>query len=149
MEQRFNMAKPTLTELQNDPDVQRALATMNEDNVGGRPCIDLDESAYEDPIDSDYDIDCLMNDLILAEFVDEEEGNVLRDGIFIPKNVSTTKAWRTARVIKVGPTVPKSIKEGCYIRFPSDRGLITIAGKKKRVFLNADRIFCTLRKRGK
>lgn len=132
----------------NDPEIIRMLDDMNTDRVGAKPPIDLSEAtaAYADPIDSRFEIDQMMNDLIMAEYVDEtEEGDVVRGGILIKANMTHARAWRTAIVRKVGPKVPEQIRPGAYIRFPSDKGLPSIQGKHKYIFLNADRIFCTMR----
>lgn len=123
-----------------------AVTDMETDRVGGRVMLDLDESMYEDPLCEGYEFDEMMNDIILAEYVDEEDGSAKRGGIYLPENVTSAKAWRTAIVRKVGPKVPSQITVGSYIRFPSDKGLPTIRGKRKFIFLNAERVFCTMRK---
>ena len=130
-----------------DPSVIDMLNKMSEDRTGGKPPIDLAEinNQYADPIDSRFEIDQMMNDLVMAEYVDETEGEVIRGGIYIKTDMSHTRAWRTAIVRKVGPNVPDTIKPGCYIRFPSDKGIPSIQGKHKYIFLNAERIFCTMR----
>ena len=131
----------------NSPEISKMLNDMATDQVGGRPPIDLSEADHgsEDPIDSRFEIDQMMNDLILAEYVDEDEdGDVMRDGIYIKTNMSGARAWRTAIVRKIGSKVEPPIKVGCYIRFPSDKGIPSVQGKHKYIFLNADRIFCTM-----
>jgi len=133
--------------LKEHPEMAEMAADLDADKVGGKPTIDLDDGAYEDPMSDTFEIDQMMNDLILAEYVDEKDGELKRGGIYLPNAVSTTKAWRTAKVVKVGPKAPSAIQPGTYIRFPSDRGLPTIQGKHKYIFLNADRVFCTLRKK--
>ena len=131
-----------------DPEISKILEDINTDRVGGRPEIRLDtiDSAYADPIDSRWEIDEMMNDLIMAEYVDESsDGELNRDGIIIKSELSRAKAWRTAIVRKVGPKVPDQIRPGCYIRFGADKGIPSIQGRKKYIFLNADRVFCTLK----
>lgn len=133
-----------------DPAIIKMLEDMAEDRVGGKPPIDLNEInvGYTDPIDSRFEIDEMMNDLIMAEYVDESEtGEVVRDGIYIKTDMTHARAWRTAIVRKVGPKVPEQIKPGIYIRFPSDKGLPSIQGKRKYIFLNAERVFCTMKLR--
>ena len=134
----------TKEEIESMPEVQRAMADMKVDQVGGKPVLDMDDTQYEDPMCAEYDIGEMMNDLILAEYIDENNGQVIRGGIYMPTNISETKAWRTAKVLKTGPNAPSNIKEGTIIRFPSDKGIPSISGKKKMIFLNAERIFCTL-----
>lgn len=131
----------------NDPAVIDMLNKMSEDRTGGKPQIDLSEmdGQYTDPIDSKYEIDEMMNDLIMAEYVDESGGEIMRGGIYIKAEMTHARAWRTALVVKVGPKVPSQIKPGCYIRFPSDKGIPSIQGKKKYIFLNAERVFCTMK----
>lgn len=123
-----------------------AVTDMETDKVGGRVSINLDEGMYEDPLCEGFEFDEMLNDIILAEYIDENNGDVQRGGIYLPENVSQSKAWRTAIVRKVGPKVPSQIKVDSYIRFPADKGLPTIRGKKKFIFLNAERVFCTMRK---
>lgn len=132
------------------PEMESAVDALNDmetDRVGGRTEINLDEKVYEDPVCEGFEFDEMLNDIILAEYVDETEDAVSRGGIYLPQNVSETKAWRTARVHKVGPKVPSQIKVGTYIRFPADKGLPTIRGSKKYIFLNSDRVFCTMKKK--
>lgn len=131
-----------------DPELIKMLDDMADDRVGGKPVIDLNEAdvAYQDPIDSRFEIDEMMNDLIMAEYADETDGGeIVRDGIILKSEMTRARAWRTAIVRKVGPDVPKSITPGKYIRFPSDKGIPSIQGKKKYIFLNADRVFCTMK----
>lgn len=131
----------------NDPTIVDMLNKMAEDRTGGKPQIDLSEmdAQYTDPIDNKFEIDQMMNDLIMAEYVDESEGDLMRGGIYIKPEMTHARAWRTALVRKAGPNVPDSIKPGVYIRFPSDKGIPSIQGKKKYIFLNAERVFCTMK----
>ena len=114
-----------------DPAIIKMLEDMADDRVGGKPPIDLNEInvGYTDPIDNRFEIDEMLNDLIMAEYVDEsEDGEVVRGGIYIKTDMTHARAWRTAIVRKVGPKVPGQIKPGVYIRFPSDKGLPSIQG---------------------
>ena len=136
----------TKEELQ-DPELVRMLNNMAEDRTGGKPEIDLSETmqGYQDPIDNRFEIDEMMNDLIMAEYVDEAgEDEVVRGGIVIKTNMSHSRAWRTAKVIKVGPKVNERIRPGTYIRFPEDRGIPSMQGKRRLIFLNEERVFCTV-----
>ena len=131
-----------------DPEIIKMLDDMNTDRVGAKPPIDLNEMnvAYQDPVDSRFEIDQMMNDLIMAEYVDEtEEGDVVRGGILIKAEMTHARAWRTAKVLKVGPKVPPEIAPGMYIRFPADKGIPSIQGKHKYIFLNTERVFCTMK----
>lgn len=132
----------------NDPELIKMLDDMADDRVGGKPQTRLDDidHVYADPIDSRWEIDEMMNDLIMAEYVDENNGGeVVRGGIVISPEMSRTRAWRTAIVRKVGPDVKPPIRPGVYIRFGADKGIPSIQGKRKYIFLNAERVFCTLK----
>jgi hypothetical protein len=135
---------PSDSDVMNDPEVRRAI----EDNVGGIPPIDLDEAngGYIDPTLDGYAIDNLMHDLILAEYLDSNNnGEVKRGEIYLPMSLSEQKAWRVAKIIKHGPDVPETLRVGTIIRFPANKGINTAADGKNLVFLNADRVFCTLK----
>lgn len=138
------MKQPTDAEIMNNPEVKNAIT----DVIGGVPPIDLDESygGYMDPMMDGYTVDKLMNDLILAEYLDANNfGEVCRGGIYLSSAMSQHQSWRIAKIIKHGPNVPDSLKVGVIIRFPSNKGIDTKADGKNLVFLNADRIFCTLK----
>lgn len=88
---------------------------------------------------------------ILVEFIDEtDEGDLSRDGIIIPKNYSTGRAWRKAVVVLTAPDVEYT-KENDIVIFPSNFGVevrnIKIKNSqgvrqiKKGIFLDEDRIF--------
>ena len=100
----------------------------------------------------DFELNFIFDDILLVEYVDEnDEGEIQRNGIFVPTN-AVTKAWRKARVILTGP---KSVyvKVGDVVIFPNNLGVsisnLDINGKKlkKGIFLNEDRLFgiCTLK----
>ncbi len=120
---------------------------VTEDLIKGYAPLNLDEfQGHGTVTNADYDIDELLGDIIMAEYVDENnQGEVLRGFIYV-KEEAGTKLWRTAKVIKVGPQTPKQIQVGTFIRFPSDKGIKMIAmDKTKFIFLNAERIFCTVK----
>ena len=51
----------------------------------------------------DFELNFIFDDILLVEYVDEnDEGEIQRNGIFVPTN-AVTKAWRKARVILTGP----------------------------------------------
>jgi co-chaperonin GroES (HSP10) len=100
----------------------------------------------------DFELNFIFDDILLVEYVDEnDEGEVQRNGIFVPTN-AVTKAWRKARVILTGPKVEYA-KVGDVVIFPNNLGVtisnLDINGKrlKKGIFLNEDRLFgiCTLK----
>lgn len=118
-----------------------------EDRVRGYAPLNLDENSTLSNLASDeYEVDKLLGDIIMIEYVDEvNDGEVLRNGIIIKQDVSQ-KMWRIGKVWKIGPATPKEIVVGCHVRFPSDKGLKSIQCGKKFVFLNAERVFCTVKK---
>ena len=95
----------------------------------------------------DFELSFIFDDILLVEYVDENDsGEVKRNGIFVPTN-AITKAWRKARVVLAGPKA-KYTKEGDVVIFPNDLGVtisnMEISGKgkiKRGVFLNEDRLF--------
>lgn len=94
-----------------------------------------------------FDLSQILDDVILAEFVDEtENGEMMRGSLVISTNASTN-AWRVGRAILVGPNV-KMIKKDDYIIFPNNLGIpisnidVENYGKlKKGIFINEQRIF--------
>lgn len=101
-----------------------------------------------------YDLDQLLDDIILAEFVDEggSENTIVRNGILVPVNAATN-AWRIGRVILCGHTCHK-VKPGDLICFPNNMGVpianIDVSGHGKvdhGIFLNEQRIFGTVKPR--
>jgi hypothetical protein len=96
---------------------------------------------------TDYDITSVMDDVIMAEFVDcNEDGELIqRGGIFMNINIQQN-CWRVAKVIMVGPTVKDQINIGDHIMFPNDKGIKAVKFnsqcKRPVVFICASRIFC-------
>ena len=100
----------------------------------------------------DFELTMIFDDILLVEYIDEnEEGEIERNGIFIPTN-AVTKAWRKAKVILAGPKAQYA-NVGDIVIFPSNLGL-TVSGLdvngttlKKGIFLNEDRLFgiCNLK----
>ena len=120
--------------------------TAMSDNVRGYTPLQLDDHQTIANIAADeYEVDKLLGDIIMAEYVDENaHGEVNRNGIWVKEDIGT-KLWRTAKVIKIGPLCPKEITEGCFVRFPSDKGIKGVFLGKKYIFLNAERIFCVVK----
>ena len=131
----------------NDPEFQKMMDDMKDDRVGGAPPIPLHEgdSRFEDPLAGQYDVGELFVDLVMAEYLDENEDVVVQNGIVIPTGMSMRRHnWRTAIVRKAAPDAPKSLVPGTIIRFHDDKGIPMMEGKHKYIFLNAARIFCTM-----
>lgn len=109
--------------------------------------IDLSTNSEGDiGLTDDFELNMIFDDILLVEYVDESEnGEIERNGIFIPTN-AVTKAWRKAKVVLAGPKA-EYVKEGDIVIFPNNLG-VTIANLdvngtkvKKGIFLNEDRLF--------
>jgi len=100
----------------------------------------------------DFELTMIFDDILLVEYVDENEhGEIQRNGIYVPTN-AVTKAWRKAKVVLAGPKAQYA-KKGDVVIFPSNLGVtvanIDVKGEtvKKGIFLNEDRLFgiCNLK----
>jgi co-chaperonin GroES (HSP10) len=100
----------------------------------------------------DFELTMIFDDILLVEYVDENEhGEIQRNGIYVPTN-AVTKAWRKAKVVLAGPKAQYA-KKGDVVIFPSNLGVtvanIDVQGTtvKKGIFLNEDRLFgiCNLK----
>ena len=68
----------------------------------------------------DFELNFIFDDILLVEYVDEnDEGEIQRNGIFVPTN-AVTKAWRKARVILTGPKA-EYVKVGDVVINLSDK----------------------------
>ena len=101
-----------------------------------------------DSVFTGYNLKTVLDDVILAVFIDESENGkeIIRNGILIPINADT-KAWRLGKVILKGPNV-KHANVGDVICFPNNMGIpignIDVIGHgivKKGIFINEQRIF--------
>ena len=120
--------------------------TAKQDLVGGRTAINLDEFGAI-KMSGDWDIAMPLGDIIMAEFVDENEfGEIKRDGIWIKQEL-TNKLWRVAKILKCGPGCAPYLVPGIHVMFPSDKGfpMVNFYGKKL-IFLNEERIFAIVEK---
>lgn len=95
-----------------------------------------------------YDLESLLDDIILAEYLDEGGTNntILRNGIVVPVNADTN-AWRIGKVILCGSSCHK-VKAGDTICFPNNMGVpianieVVNHGRVSHgIFLNEQRIF--------
>jgi co-chaperonin GroES (HSP10) len=115
--------------------------------------VDLSSHSQGDVgLPDDFELTMIFDDILLVEYIDEnEEGEIERNGIFIPTN-AVTKAWRKAKVILAGPKAEYA-NVGDVVIFPSNLGLtvsnLDVNGTtlKKGIFLNEDRLFgiCNLK----
>ena len=137
----------TKEELEKDPEMMEIYNHMKEDRVGGKPAIGLHEgdSRFSDPLAYKFEVGDLFGDLVMAEYVDEDDDAIEVNGVFVPTAISSKRHnWRTAIVRKVAPDAPKNLQPGDYIRFHDDKGIPMMEGTHKYIFLNAARIFCKM-----
>lgn len=101
-----------------------------------------------------YDLDRILDDVILAEFVDVagEKDEIVRNGIIVKTN-AMTNAWRLAQVILMGPNC-RIVKKNDVIMFPNNMGVqiskIDVVNHgivKNGIFINEQRIFGVCRPR--
>lgn len=88
----------------------------------------------------------VLGNTVLAEYVDEtENGEIMRDGIFVKQDISH-KVWRVARVLQLGSKCTENISVGDLIRFPNDRGIPMVSATgKKLIYMAEERIFDVVR----
>lgn len=107
-----------------------------------------------DSVFTGYDLDKILDDVILAEFVDVagEKDEIVRNGIIVKTN-AMTNAWRLAKAILLGPNC-NLVKKGDTIMFPNNMGVqiskINVTGHgqvKNGIFINEQRIFGVCRSR--
>ena len=109
--------------------------------------IDLDKHIEDEFTLHGYKLASVMDDIMLCQYVDTEDNDIVtRNGIVIPLNAST-KAWRLGRVILAGPNC-EFAKPGDVVCFPNDKGIpasnINVDGfgiVKYGMFLNEQRMF--------
>jgi len=109
--------------------------------------IDLSPNSEGDVgLSDEYELTMIFDDILLVEYVDDNEtGEIQRNGIFVPTN-ALTKAWRRAKVILAGPNAEYT-KPGDIVIFPNNLGVtvanIDVNGTtiKRGIFLNEDRLF--------
>lgn len=101
-----------------------------------------------------YDLESLLDDIILVEFVDEggTSNTIVRNGIVVPVNADTS-AWRIGKVILCGSSCHK-VKNGDHICFPNNMGVpianidvVNYGRVSHGIFLNEQRIFGVVKPR--
>lgn len=99
---------------------------------------------YKDlPLPEDYEIIEVLGNIITIKYLDttEDGQSVVRNGIFLPKSVIDSRAWRVGEVVLAGPEC-KRLKTGDKVIFPGDKGLTGLSRNGQTVvFLSEDRIF--------
>jgi len=112
----------------------------------GLPALNLDEVART-AVPSEWDIESLFGDILMCEFIDENEhGDVMKGGIFVKQEISHN-LWRVAKVIMKGPGVSDQIEVGDHLMIPGNKGLPGISKEGKTlIFLNEERLFAKVKK---
>ena len=120
------------------------LSVANQDLVGGKVLMQL-EDYNSTRLPMDWEIETPLHDILMVEYVDENEfGEVKRDGIWI-KQEMVNKLWRVGRVIKAGPKASSYLHDA-LIMFPSDKGIPLVSfNGKKFIFLNEERVFAIVK----
>ena len=123
---------------------EKQIEAARRDQVGGKTMLQLDGYANLN-LPMDWEVEQPLHDIIMLELVDEnEQGEILRNGIYIKPEVMN-KLWRVGKIVKRGPAVKDYLSDGKLVMFPSDKGIPLISlGGKKVVFINEDRIFATV-----
>ncbi len=124
---------------------------MNIDKIPvSKSIIDLSSHSGSsfDSIFKGYNLEKILDDVILAEFTDlaGEKDEIVRNGIIVKTN-AMTNAWRLAKVILLGPNC-KLVKKNDIIMFPNNMGVqinkIDVVDHglvKHGLFINEQRIF--------
>lgn len=131
---------------------------MTEENdittiAGTRSLIDLSDTDTKSMNLENYTLSKLFDDIILVEYLDENENaEVTRDGFVLPGAVVKT-LWRKGKVILTGQGV-ELCKAEDIVLFPNDKGILITNvdvenyGKiRKGMFLNERRIFGILKEK--
>ena len=94
-----------------------------------------------------YNLSKVFDDIMLVEFVDDNEAGEIKRGSIFVKIDSSTNAWRIGKVILAGPNV-KYTKVGDHVVFPNNLGIkitnMDIEGYgnlKRGLFINEARLF--------
>ncbi len=105
--------------------------------------IDLDKMGSVEVPALDWVIDEVLDDIIMAQFVDIVDGEYIsRNGVLVKLDVAK-QLWRVGKVLKVGPECNEKIKPGVHVLFPNDRGIHVpkVGGLTNICFINEERIF--------
>jgi hypothetical protein len=96
----------------------------------------------------------LYDDFVFADYIDVDNGYIKHDSGLVTVDTSSSKTWRKAKVLMVGPSC-RETSVGDIILFPNDKGLpcgeveyVTSDGLAKvsnGIFLSEHRIFAALK----
>lgn len=94
-----------------------------------------------------YNISGVFDDIMLVEFIDDNEAGEIKRGSIFVKIDSSTNAWRIGKVILAGPNV-KYTKVDDIVMFPNNLGIkvtnLDVEGYgcvKRALFINENRLF--------
>jgi len=130
--------------------VDKLIPTRSLIDLTGFPSNSLDSSLIG------YDLVDVLDDIILAEFVDvTATGNeIIRNGLVVPINAQSN-AWRIGRVVLCGKGC-SLVKKGDFICFPNNMGIniskvdvVDYGTIESGQFLNEHRIFGVVKPRKK
>lgn len=133
--------------MKNDPlaplDTQKMEEDIKTNHVGG--LIELKDYAGSDINLSGWELTSVVDDVLLVEYADGTEKEVVRGGIVLPTGMSQ-HVWRIGKVLLAGAKC--TVEKDEFVMFPNDKGLKAknVNGKTEVVFLNQDRIFGVVRK---
>lgn len=128
--------------------LDKIIPTRSLIDLSGFPSNSLDSSLIG------YDLVDVLDDILLAEFVDvSSSGNeIIRNGLVVPINAQTN-AWRIGLVVLAGKGC-QLVKKGDYVCFPNNMGIniskIDVDGHgivESGQFLNEHRIFGVVKPR--
>lgn len=117
------------------------------DEVHGLPSLNLDE-CIGSKVPYDWNIKGVLGDILMCEYVDQNEHDeVLRGGIYVKQDV-TQNIWRVAKILQKGPATSDRLKIGDLIMFPGNRGIPMVNFKGQHIiFLNEERVFAVVEER--
>lgn len=119
------------------------------DRIGGT--IQLDNYKGSNISLDDFELDLLLDDTLLVEYMDGNSEEVVKGGVILKQTVDG-KTWRIGKILLSGEKC-QYLKNGDYVLFPNDRGLparnIIFKGEKKPevIFLSENRVFGRLAKK--
>lgn len=101
-----------------------------------------------------FGVQKLYDDFVFADYIDVDNGYIKHDSGLVTVDTSSSKTWRKAKVLMVGPSC-RETNVGDIILFPNDKGLpcgeveyVASGGLAKAsngIFLSEHRIFAALK----
>lgn len=101
-----------------------------------------------------FGVQKLYDDFVFADYIDVDNGYIKHDSGLVTVDTSSSKTWRKAKVLMVGPSC-RETSVGDIILFPNDKGLPcgeveyvtdgSLAKALNGIFLSEHRIFASLK----